>query len=314
MENRSLLFLLFISLQTICLAQNPFITHMYTADPSARVFNDTLYVYPSHDKKDAHWFNMSDWHVFSTTDMKNWIDYGVALSLDSLSWATQYAWAPDCAYYKGKYYFYFPTDRDYIGVAVGDKPAGPFKDALGKPLIERKTPGVKANRALIDPCIFIDDDQTPYLLFGQNFVNIVKLNEDMVSFTDTVKQVKGAKHFFEAVWMHKYNGKYYLSYSGQGKIEYGTGDSPYGPFEYKGVILDKVNSGTNHASITVYKGQWYLFYHTSDLFFKNNPTAKKHGLKKWYRRSICVDPLHYNPDGTIQKVIPTRQGVPAIIN
>lgn len=251
---------------------------------------------------------MSDWHVFSTTDMKNWIDHGVVLSLDSLKWASKFAWAPDCEYYNGKYYFYYPTDRDYIGVAGADRPYGPFKDPLGKPLISRKTPGVIANRALIDPCIFVDDDKTPYLLFGQNNVNIVKLNDDMISFKDTVRIIQGADHFVEAVWMHKYNGKYYLSYSGKGKILYCIGDNPYGPFEYKGVILDKVNSGTNHASIATYKGKSYLLYHNSDLFFKNNPKANKTGLKKWYRRSICVDYLHYNADGTIQQVIPTKKG------
>jgi hypothetical protein len=290
-------------------SQNPFITDQYSADPSAHVFNDTLYVYPSHDKADAHWFNMTDWHVFSTTDMKTWTDHGVALSLDSLKWATKWAWAPDCAYANGKYYFYYPTDKNYIGVAVSESPKGPFKDPLGKPLITRQTPGVITGRGLIDPCIFIDDDNTPYLLFGQSHVNIVKLNADMVSFTDTVRQIKGVNHFFEAVWMHKYKGKYYISYSGSGKILYGIADSPYGPFKYKGAILDAVNSGTNHASITQYKGQWYLFYHTSDLFFKNNPDAKKNGIKKWYRRSVCADKLYYNPDGTIQKVKPTTAGV-----
>ncbi len=298
----------------VCRGQNPFITGMYTADPSARVFNDTLYVYPSHDKTDAKWFNMTDWHVFSTTDMKHWVDHGVALSLDSVKWAIRYAWAPDCAYRNGKYYFYYPVDKKYIGVAVSDRPYGPFKDALGKPLISRQTPGVIARRDLIDPAVFIDDDNTPYLVFGQNKVNIVKLNDDMISFNDTVRIIKGARHFFEAVWMHKYKGKYYLSYSGSGKILYGMADSPYGPFKYKGVVLGKVNSGTNHASITQYKGQWYLFYHTSDLFFKNNPSAKKNGIKKWYRRSICADYLYYNADGTIKQVIPTQTGVLQIKN
>ena len=301
---------LFISITlfycVLSFAQNPFITHIYTADPSARVFNDTLYVYSSHDKTNAKWFNMSDWHIFSTTDMKNWKDNGIALSLDSISWATKLAWAPDCAFRNGKYYFYFPVDKSFIGVAVSDKPSGPFKDALGKPLISRETPGVIAKRGLIDPSVFIDEDSTAYLIFGQNDVNIVKLENDMISFKDTVKIIKGVKHFFEAVWMHKYNGKYYISYSGNGKILYGTGDSPYGPFKYKGVVLNKVNSGTNHASITKYKGQWYLFYHTSDLFFRNNPKALKTGLKKWYRRSICADKLYYNTDGTIQKVKPTK--------
>lgn len=300
--------LLLITVNQFCAGQNPIIKHLYTADPSARVFNDTLYLYPSHDQEDAKWFNMRDWHVFSTTNMKDWTDYGVALSLDSVHWATQYAWAPDCAAYNNQYYFYFPTDRDYIGVAVSNTPYGPFKDALEKPLITRQTPGVRANRALIDPCIFIDEDKTPYLLFGQNSVNIVQLHPDMVSFTDTVRTVKGAKRFFEAVWMHKYQGKYYLSYSGKSKLAarakilYAMSDSPYGPFEYKGVLLDKVNSGTNHASITEYKEQWYLFYHTADLYFQKHPKALKMGKQKWYRRSVCMAPLFYNADGSIQKV------------
>ena len=290
-------------------AQNPFITNMYTADPSARVFNDTLYVYPSHDKADAHWFNMTDWHVYSTTDLKTWTDHGVALSLDSISWAARYAWAPDCQFANGRYYFYFPTDKKYIGVATGSRPTGPFKDALGHPLLSKATPGVKAPRDLIDPAVFIDDDKTAYLICGQNVLNIVKLNADMISFSDTVRTISGARHFFEAPFMHKYNGKYYLSYSGDGKILYGMSNSPYGPFEYKGVILGRVNSGTNHASIVEYKGHWYLFYHTSDLYFKNNPKARRHGIKKWYRRSMCVDELHYNADGTIQQVVPTTAGV-----
>ena len=292
--------------------QNPFIKHMYTADPSARVFHDTLFVYPSHDPDTATWFNMTDWHVFSTTDMKRWTDHGVAFSVKDVSWATKYAWAPDCAYANGRYYFYYPLEQDYIGVAVGDKPYGKFTDPLGKPLITRQTPGVVNNRDLIDPCIFIDEDHTPYLIFGQNDVNIVKLNEDMISFSDTVRVIQGADHFFEAVWMHKYNDKYYLSYSGNGKILYGIGNNPYGPFEYKGIILEEMNSGTNHHSIVEYKGQWYLFYHNSDLYFEHNPDVKP--VLNWdspnpFRRSVCVDKLYYNDDGTIKQVIPTKEGI-----
>lgn len=303
------IFILF-AIVPFCFASNPFITHMYSADPSARVFNDTLYVYPSHDQDTATWFNMNDWHVYSTTNMKKWKDHGVALSLSDVSWAKNYAWAPDCTLKNGKYYFYYPTDQNFIGVAVGNKPYGPFKDPINKPLISRYTPGVKANRDLIDPCIFLDDDKTPYLYFGQNQVNMIRLNDDMVSFTDSVKVIQGTDHFFEAVWVHKHKGKYYLSYSGQGKILYCMADNPYGPFEYKGVILDEVNSGTNHHSIVEYKGEWYLFYHTADLFFKTKYTEKE---LRWFRRSICVDYLHYNADGTIKQVIPTKKGVAKLL-
>ncbi len=306
---RLLLSVLFIS--TAIHAQNPFISHMYTADPSARVFNDTLYVYPSHDPDTATWFNMVDWPVFSTTDLKNWKDHGVILSLDDLSWATKYAWAPDCENYNGKYYFYFPTDQNYIGVAVGDHPTGPFHDPLGKPLITRETPGVVATRDLIDPCIFIDDDQTPYLYFGQNDVNVVELNEDMISLKEEVRVVKGTKDFFEAVWVHKRNGIYYLSYSGREKILYATSDSPYGPFKYQGEILGKMNSVTNHHSIVKYKGNWYLFYHNADLFLDTKLSEEEKEFR-YFRRSIAADRLYYHKDGTIKKVIPTRQGVEAV--
>lgn len=288
------------------LAQQPLITDQYTADPSVHVFHDTLYVYPSHDREDAHWFNMRDWHVFSSTDMQHWTDHGVAFSLDSIKWAKQYAWAPDCAYHKGKYYFYYPVDKQAIGMAVGDSPTGPFHDPLGKPLISRETPQVRSHRDLIDPCIFMDKDSIPYLVFGQHQVNIVRLNEDMISFSEPVRQIRGARRFFEAAWMHYYEGYYYLSYSGKGKILYGMSRSPYGPFHYKGVLLGKVNSGTNHACITAYKGKWYLFYHNSGLFFQKHPEAKKHSIARWYRRSVCVQELHYNKNGTLQKVVPAK--------
>jgi beta-xylosidase len=295
-----------------CTQHNPIITHIYTADPTARVFNDTLFLYPSHDLDTATWFSMNDWHVFSTTDMKHWKDHGVALSLSDLIWAKAWAWAPDCQYKNGKYYFYYPTDQDYIGVAVGNHPAGPFKDPIGKPLITRNTPGVKATRDLIDPCIFVDDDGQAYLFFGQNDVNVVKLNDDMVSFNDSAMIIKGTDNFFEAVWVHKRNGIYYISYSGLGKILYGMADNPLGPYTYKGEIFDKVNSGTNHHSIVEYKGTWYFFYHTADLSIKKIKDKSEEDKYCQYRRSVCVEYLFYNEDGTIKKIQQTKSGVKRI--
>jgi len=304
---------LFLMIAGSCFAQkNPFITHMYTADPSARVFNDTLYVYPSHDDDTATWFNMKDWHVFSTTDMLHWTDHGVAFALKDLSWAKRAAWAPDCMQRNGKYYFYYPVDQAKIGVAVSNTPFGPFKDPLDSPLIHIDSKGVICNRDFIDPCVFIDDDGQAYLYMGQLVVNAVKLNKDMISYNGEVHLLKGTTDFFEAVWMHKYRGKYYLSYVGtSGEIKYCMGDNPLGPFKYKGVILPKMNSGTNHHSIVEYKGQWYMFYHNADLYFKKNPHVKP--VFGWgyagnhpYRRSICFDKLTYNPDGTIQMVTPTK--------
>lgn len=288
---------------------NPVFTQLYTADPSARVFGDRLYVYPSHDRDEARWWDMQDWHVFSTNDLKHWIDHGTALSLDDLPWATKYAWAPDCIEKDGKYYFYFPTDSSKIGVAVSETPYGPFTDPLGKPLLTKQTPGVKANRDFIDPALFVDDDGAAYLFVGQNYVNAIKLNDDMISFDGTVTVIEGADHFFEAPWVHKYNGKYYLSYSGKGKILYAMADNVLGPYEYKGMILDKVNSGTNHHSIVEYKGRWYLFYHTADLSRSRYPEGDPQRKYTQWRRSVCADYLYYNQDGSIQPVKMTQEGV-----
>lgn len=296
----------------MCFAENPIITHLYTADPSAHVFDGRMYLYPSHDRDKAEWWDMVDWHVFSSKDLVNWKDHGVALSLDDIKWAKKYAWAPDCAERNGKYYFYFPTDQDYIGVAVGDSPVGPFHDPLGKPLISRETTGVQAPRDLIDPAIFIDDDNTPYLYFSQNVVNVVKLNDDMISFDGPVQIIEGADDFFEAIWMHKRNGIYYLSYSGRGQILYCTADNPLGPFKYQGVILDKVNSGTNHHSIVEYQGKWYLFYHNADLALKNIPEDSAERKYIQWRRSVCCEYLEYNDDGTIQFVQQTPEGIKAV--
>jgi len=316
-ERKSMKRIIILFLMHLCtiqaFAQNPIITHIYTADPSARVFNDTLFIYPSHDRDQAQWWDMIDWHVFSTTDMKQYHDHGAALSLIDLKWAKQYAWAPDCARKNGKYYFYFPTDQAFIGVAVGDKPWGPFRDPLGRPLITISSPGVVCNRDFIDPCVFIDEDGMAYLFMGQNTVNAVVLNDDMISYKDGVKIIEGTDHFFEAVWVHKYHGKYYMSYSGNGKILYAMSDAPLGPYQFKGEILDEVNSGTNHHSIVEYKGAWYLFYHTADLAIRNIPADSQEFKYIQWRRSVCVDYLYYNEDGTIRKVIPTKTGVQQIV-
>lgn len=298
------------------IAKNPFITQHYAADPSAHLFNGRIYVYPSHDRDNSQTFDMIDYHVYSSDNMMDWMDHGVALHLDSIKWATEKAWAPDCAYKNGKYYFYFPTDRAYIGVAVSDAPEGPFKDALGKPLISKESPGVVNKRDFIDPSIFIDDDGTPYLFFGQIDVNVITLNNDMISYSGSVKVIEGAKDFFEAVWVHKHNGMYYMSYSTWGtegetgpQIVYATSKNILGPYTYQGVILDEVNSGTNHHSIIEFNGQWYFFYHNADLFLSKTPTDSPDIKRKGYRRSICVDKLYYNEDGTIKKVIPTKAGI-----
>ncbi len=300
----------------LVLASNPVITDQYTADPSARVFDGVLYVYPSHDRDDAKWWDMEDWHVFSTTDLKTFTDHGVAFRLADTTWAKKYAWAPDCVARNGKYFFYYPTDQSHIGVAVADRPTGPFKDPLGKPLLSKDSPGVIAPRDFIDPCAFIDDDGQAYLFVGQTTLNVVRLNNDMISYSGPAIQIEGADGFFEAAWVHKRDGKYYLSYSGKHRdgepgrdhIRYAVSDTVLGPYVYQGVILDPVNSGTNHHSIVEFKGEWYLFYHTADLALSKLPEGSPDRQYAPWRRSICVDRLHYNADGTIAKVIPTKAG------
>lgn len=297
---------------------NPIIIDDYSADPTARVFNDTLYVYPSHDRHGARSFSMDDYHVYYTTDMREFHHGGMCFdAIRQTQWANGEAWAPDCVARDGKYYFYYPTDKKHIGVAVSDSPTGPFTDAIGAPLLSIDTPGVVCNRDFIDPCVLIDDDGQAYLFVGQNDVCCVKLNPDMISYDHTggrkdeagndtgVYIIDGAFEFFEAVWVHKRDGKYYMSYSNGSKngkapqIAYAMADSPMGPYTYQGVILSPVSSGTNHHSIVEYKGDWYIFYHNSDLSLLRNPGLKKgHGA----RRCVCVERLEYNPDGTIKPV------------
>lgn len=296
--------------EPLLMPQNPIIIDQYSADPSAHVFNDTLWVYPSHDRSDATSFSMEDYHVFSTTDMQHFTDHGVIFNpLTQTTWAQEAAWAPDCVERDGRYYLYYPTDRRHIGVAVSERPDGPFIDPLGHPLLSIDSPGVVCDRDFIDPCVFIDDDGQAYMYVGQNTPCCIKLNRDMISYDGEVHLLEGVFEFFEAVWMHKYQGRYYLSYSDgpffghEPRISYCVSDSPLGPYEYKGVILDPVNSGTNHHSIVEYRGQWWLFYHNADLSLYNDPSRDgHHGV----RRSVCCDPLYYNPDGTIRKVVPTH--------
>ena len=289
-----------------CTIVNPVITTRYSADPAARVFNDTLYLYPSHDRDEAQWWDMEDYYVYSTVDLCHYKDEGLVFEpFKQTKWAKKYAWAPDCIEYNGKYYLYYPTDQDHIGVAIGNSPTGPFKDPLGKPLVSRNSPGISAPRDFIDPTAFIDDDGTPYLLVGQNALNIIRLNKDMISYDAkpvVLDKKKDLPHFFEGIWIHKYHKKYYLSYSDGKGISYAMGDSIYGPYTYKGQILGAVSSGTNHMSIVEYKGGWYMFYHDSSRSLSKIPADSPDRKFVQWRRSVCVAPLYYNEDGTIKPV------------
>ena len=286
------------------LAQNPLVLDQFTADPTARVFEGILYIYPSHDipagpgRGRANWFVMEDYHVFSSKNLTDWTDHGVILTQTDVPWLGRESfdmWAPDCVSRNGKYYFYFPTGGR-IGVAVADKPYGPFKPE------EQPIDGVRG----IDPCVFIDKDGTSYLYYSMNAIFVARLKSNMVELDSEVQRIANlpTKGLVEGPFVFERNGIYYLTYphevDGAERLEYAIGSSPMGPFEQKGVIMDKSASGcwTNHHSIVEYKGRWYLFYHDRDL----SPDFDKN-------RSIKADYLFFNADGTIRKVTPTHRGV-----
>jgi arabinoxylan arabinofuranohydrolase len=272
-------------------AQNPILPDFH-ADPSARIYGGKLYIYPSHDARGAtNWKSMVDWPVFSSSDLKTWTDHGVAFSLKDISWAKEEAWAPDCIERNGKHYFYFPAGGQ-IGVAVSDLPTGPFKDAIGQPLVKKGEAGI---RYMIDPNVFIDDDGRAYLYVGGGRqLGVVKLKADMITRDGPIQRLE-MPEFYEGVWIHKRDGLYYASYptrpEGKGKqanvMVYSMAKSPLGPWDYQGELLDN-RSHNVHGSIAEFKGQWYLFYHVE-------------GPRHWERR-VCVERLFYNDDGTIKPI------------
>ncbi len=295
-------------------AQNPIIRNQYSADPSARVFGDRVYVYPSHDilategKGRLGWFCMEDYHVFSSANLTDWTDHGMIVTQNKVPWVkpdSYSMWAPDCIEQNGKFYFYFPTSpkdtvaygRGFrIGVAIADKPTGPFVT---------QTEPIKDVRG-IDPNVFIDKDGQAYLYWSQGNIYGAKLKPNMLELDSEVKTLgelptKGLK---EGPYLFERKGIYYLTYphveNKTERLEYAICDNPLGPFKFAGVIMDESASGcwTNHHSFIDFKNQWYLFYHDKDY----SPKFDK-------ARSIRADSLFFNADGTIKKVIPTLRGI-----
>lgn len=316
------------------------VDHLYTADPAAHVFNGKIYIYPSHDIESGipendlgDHFDMRDYHVFSMETIDGPVtDHGVALDIKDVPWAGRQMWDTDAAYKNGKYYLYFPakdkTDIFRIGVAVSEKPEGPF--------IPEPHPIIGSYS--IDPCVFEDSDGVHYMYFGglwggqlQRYRNnkaiecgaepedhepalcprVVKMAPDMLGFAEEPRDLvildKNGKpltagdhnrRFFEASWMHKYKGKYYFSYSTGNThlLCYATGDNPYGPFTYQGVILHPVVGWTTHHSIVEFKGKWYLFHHDS----------VPSGGKTWLR-SMKVIELEYDDKGRIIPIHPYEE-------
>ncbi len=296
------------------IAQNPLVRNQYTADPSTRVFGDRVYIFPSHDilatagKGRPGWFCMEDYHVFSSENLTEWTDHGVIVHQNKVPWVrpdSYSMWAPDCIYRNGKYYFYFPAaakdtinyGRGFtIGVAVADKPWGPYTSQASP--IE----GVRG----IDPNVFIDKDGQAYLYWSAGNIYAAKLKENMLALDskiDTlgVLPVQGLK---EGPYMFERNGNYYLTYphveNKIERLEYAMSKNPLGPFTVTGILMDESPSGcwTNHQSVIQYKGQWYLFYHDRDY----SPHFDK-------ARSIRADSLFFNADGTIVPVKRTLRGI-----
>ena len=294
------------------MAQNPLIRDQFTADPSARVFGDKVYIYPSHDilanaqRGRVGWFCMEDYHVFSSSNLTDWEDHGVIVSQNKVPWVkpdSYSMWAPDCIERNEKYYFYFPsTSKDStmakgftIGVAVADQPTGPFVPQ------EKPIAGVKG----IDPNVFIDKDGQAYLYWSQGNIYGAKLKDNMLDLASEPVILKDlpSKGLKEGPYMFEREGKYYLTYphveNKTERLEYAIGDNPLGPFKFTGVIMDEsAECWTNHHSILNFKNQWYLFYHFNDY----SPDFDK-------ARSIRADSLFFNLDGSIKKVNPTLRGV-----
>ena len=318
-----------ISTVVLCLAasaaqaQNPIIRDQFTADPTARVFNNKVYLYPSHDIKPPagqrqDWFCMEDYHVFSSENLTDWTDHGVIVTQNKVPWVrpdSYSMWAPDCVERNGKYYFYFPSAPKNgmgfgIGVAVADRPEGPF---ICEP---EPVKGISG----IDPCVLLASDGNAYIFWGAGRCAKLKPNmkeladdtpKEKVKFRDREFEMYGVNCLkglpsrqAEGPFAFEANGWYYLTYpyvrENTEVLGYAMSKNPMGPYEYKGLIMPEHENGcwTNHHSIVNYKGQWYLFYHQNAF----SPRDDK-------RRSVQVDKLYFNADGTIKEVKKTMRGV-----
>ncbi|MFG1865874.1 family 43 glycosylhydrolase [Microbispora bryophytorum] len=296
-------------------ADNPIVQTIYTADPAPLVYNGRVYLYTGHDEDGSTYFTMKDWRVWSSADMVNWTDHGSPLSVSSFSWAKSDAWAGQAIYRNGKFYWYVPTTnrstgRMAIGVAVSDSPTGPFRDALGHPLVENGE---------IDPTVYIDDNGQAYLYWGNPNLWYVKLNSDMTSYSGSPTKVNlttsgfGSRSgdanrptlFEEGPWFYKRGSLYYMVFAAKccsEFIAYSTSSSPTGPWTYRGTIMSTQGSSfTNHPGIVDFNGGSYFFYHNGAL-----PGGGG------FTRSVAVEKFNYNSDGTIPTINMTTTGAPQV--
>lgn len=274
----------------------PVIQTKYTADPAPFVFNDTVYLYTTHDEDNAEGFLMKDWLLYTSTDMVNWQDRGAVASLKDFKWykGDNGAWAECVVERNGKWYMYCPIHGHGIGVLVADSPYGPFKDPIGKPLVWQKE-----HWDDIDPSVFIDDDGQAYMYWGNPNLYYVKLNEDMISYSGEIVKTPHIEDYQEGPWFYKRNGHYYLAFAStccpEG-IGYAMSDSPTGPWVHKGHIMDHTpRTRGNHPGIIDYKGKSYCFGLNYDIF---RLETSRHAE----RRSVSIAEMEYNADGTIKEL------------
>lgn len=318
-------FLLFIALFTANLSfasqtdttfvatGNPIVKYKYTADPAGFVYKDRLYVYTGHDVCPApqQRYVMNDWCLFSTSDMKTWTEHATPMKVSDFGWARGDAWASQVIERDGKFYWYVAVEHKdihgkAIGVAVSDSPTGPFKDARGSAIItnDMTTEYTKISWDDIDPTVFIDNDGQAYLFWGNTQCYYAKLKRNMIELDGPIVPVS-LPRYTEAPWIHKAGNWYYLSYASEfpEKICYAMSKKITGPWEYKGILNEVAgNSNTNHQAIVQFKGQWLFIYHNGSI---NNDGGS-------FRRSVCIDKLFYNADGTMKRVQMTTEGVDQI--
>ncbi|SNC66589.1 Glycosyl hydrolases family 43 [Hymenobacter gelipurpurascens] len=291
------------------IAGNPIIKDKYTADPAAFVHKGTVYLYAGHDEAPARQerYVMNEWLCYSSTDMVNWKEHLSPLNVKAFAWAKADAWASQVIERNGKFYWYVAVEHGTIpgkaiGVAVSDSPTGPFKDARGSAIITNNMTESPISWDDIDPTVFIDDKGQAYLYWGNTNCHWAKLKPNMTELDGPINKVTTLPKFTEAPWIHKHNGWYYLSYAYQfpEKIAYAMSRSIEGPWEFKGILNEVAgNSNTNHQSIIDFKGKSYFIYHNGSI-----PTDGGS-----FRRSVCIDELYYNKDGTMKRVLMTTEGV-----
>ncbi|HTI21830.1 MAG TPA: family 43 glycosylhydrolase [Kutzneria sp.] len=310
----AVLFCITALLPGVARADNPIVQHVYTADPAPLVYNGRVYLYTGHDEDGSTYFTMREWRVWSSADMVNWTDHGSPMSLATFSWASSDAWAGQAVYRNGKFYWYVPVrmanGSTAIGVGVSDSPTGPFRDALGRPLIQN---------AEIDPTVHIDDDGQAYLFYGNPHLWYVKLNADMTSYPGSPTQIPLTTAGFgtragdanrptlyeEGPWFYKRNSLYYMVFAAKccsEFIAYSTAPSPTGPWTYRGTIMStQGTSFTNHPGVIDFNGGSYFFYHNGAL-----PGGGG------YTRSVAVEKFNYNTDGTFPTINMTTTGAPQV--